>query len=201
MGSTIELWIDQLLEITQLDGTLILLITIPLAIIQGFLGVFPFATLIVLHISAVGLALGLVFSWLTGTLSALIVFLGCRFFFSKPFNRRWGARLQKYEKWQNYMDKYGIWTIIFLRTLPIMPNNLISFMSAISQIKLRSYIWSSILGNLSHIWLFGLISSSIIMPETDVSFLLITYIIFCLTLTGIFVAKLKLGKASKRGGF
>lgn len=189
MEHIIDRWINWLLDVTQLDGLSIIIITLPLAIIQGFLGIFPFATLIVLHISVLGLGSGLFFSWMTGTLAAIVVYLVCKSFFFDWFNRKWGHRIQRYERWQHYMDMYGVWAIIFLRTLPIMPNNLISFMSAISPIKLSSYIWSSILGNLSHIWLFGLISSSIIMPDTNLWVLLLLYIVFCLILIAIFIVK------------
>ncbi|GIP35218.1 TVP38/TMEM64 family protein [Paenibacillus sp. J2TS4] len=189
MQATIEQWIEWLLEVTQLEGYSILLITAPLAVIQGFFGFFPFATLIVLHLTAFGLGQGLLASWMVGTLASVVVFSVCRYFFFDWFNRRWGKKLQKYEKWQYYMDTYGVWVIIFLRTLPIMPNNLISFMSAISPIKLSAYLWSSLIGNLSHIWLVGLIGSSIVMPELDVKKHLLFYAKFCLVLIIIFIAR------------
>lgn len=189
MEAMIDQWMDWLIKSLGLEGLSIVLVTSLLAIIQGFLGIFPFATLIVMHISILGLGWGLLVSWMVGTLAAIVVFLVCRYFFYEWFNRRWGERLKRYEKWQNYMDKYGVWTVILLRTLPIMPNNLVSFMSALSPIKLSSYIWSSIIGNLSHIWLFGIISSSLIMPDMDIRKLSFSYAAFCLILLTIFVAK------------
>lgn len=188
MDEIIERAIDWLLELTQLDGYSILLLTLPLAIIQGFLGLFPFATLIMLHISILGIKGGLLTSWLTGTVAAVIVFLCCRYLFFGKLNRKWNERLMKYEKWQRYMALYGIWTVIFLRTLPIMPNNLISFMSAMSPLSIKAYIVSSVLGNLSHIWLFGIISSSIVFPDTNIQLLIYSYILFCIILTFLFAA-------------
>ena len=178
--------IDWLLNFTGLEGISIILLTTVLAIIQGLLGFYPFATLIVLHISILGLKVGLMASWFVGSVASIVVFLICRYFFYEWFNRRWGRRLVRYEKWQHGMDKYGAWSIIFLRTLPIMPNNLISFMSALSPIKSSTYTWASIVGTLSHIWLFGIISSSIIMPDVDIKNLTISYILFCIVLVVIF---------------
>jgi uncharacterized membrane protein YdjX (TVP38/TMEM64 family) len=189
LGAHINDWIDWLLKATHLEGLSILLVTIPLAVIQGFLGIFPFATLIMLHISILGLAEGLFASWLAGSVAAIVVYLICRYFFSEWFNRKWLKRMQRYEKWQKYFNMHGVWAIILLRTLPIMPNNLISFMSAVSSIKTSSYIWSSLLGNLSHIWLFGIISSSIVKPSLDIRLLIGSYAVFCVTLIAIFIAQ------------
>jgi len=178
---------DWLLNFTGLEGVSIILLTLILAIIQNFLGIFPFATLIVLHISILGLKAGLMASWLVGTVAAIVVFIICKYFFRDWFNRRWGKRLERYGKWQHGIDKYGAWAIILLRTIPIIPNNIIAFMSAVSPIKLSAYTWSSIVGTLSHIWLFGIISSSLIMPDMDLGKLTMSYIIFCIVLIMIFV--------------
>ncbi len=188
MTNLMDQAIEWLLNFTGLEGISIIFLTTMLAIIQGILGVFPFATLIVLHISILGLTFGLMASWLVGSVAAIFVFTICRFFFYDWFNRRWGKRLERYEKWQHGMDKYGGWSIIFLRTIPVMPNNLISFMSALSPIKSSTYAWASIVGTLSHIWLFGIISSSIIMPDMNIKSLTMTYILFCIVLISIFIA-------------
>jgi uncharacterized membrane protein YdjX (TVP38/TMEM64 family) len=187
MTNMIDQAMDWLLNFTGLEGVSIILLTLILAIIQNFLGIFPFATLIVLHISILGLKAGLMASWLVGTVAAIVVFIICKYFFRDWFNRRWGKRLERYGKWQHGIDKYGAWAIILLRTIPIIPNNIIAFMSAVSPIKLSAYTWSSIVGTLSHIWLFGIISSSLIMPDMDLRKLTMSYIIFCVVLVMIFV--------------
>ncbi|WP_438347887.1 TVP38/TMEM64 family protein [Paenibacillus sp. FA6] len=187
MTNMIDQAIDWLLNFTGLEGIAIILLTIILAIIQNFLGIFPFATLIVLHISILGVKVGLMASWLVGSVAAIVVFVICKYFFHDWFNQRWGKRLKRYEKWQYGFDKYGAWAIIFLRTLPIMPNNIIAFMSALSPIKVSTYTWSSIVGTLSHIWLFGIISSSLIFPDMDLRKLIVSYVIFCIALIVIFV--------------
>ena len=187
MTNMIDQAIDWLLNFTGLEGIAIILLTLILAIIQNFLGIFPFATLIVLHISILGVKAGLMASWLVGSVAAIVVFIICKYFFHDWFNQRWGKRLKKYEKWQYSFDKYGAWAIILLRTLPVMPNNIIAFMSALSPIKVSTYTWSSIVGTLSHIWLFGIISSSLIFPDMDLRKLIISYVIFCIALIMTFV--------------
>ncbi len=199
MGDWLNAWIEQAVLQTGLTGASIMALTIPLAIIQGFLGLFPFVVVITIHISSLGVVNGLLASWLAGTLSAIVVYVVCKFLFAGWFHRKWGHKLERYEKWQRLFDQYGIWTIILLRTLPIMPNNLISFMAAVSPIRISAYIWSSILGKLSHIWLIGIISSSILFPDTETWQLVVSYVIFCVLLLAVFFwLRFRPGRAASR---
>ena len=189
MSGQINEWIDLLFETTGLEGYWILLITIPLGIIQGLFGFFPFATLIMLQISILGIYNGLLSSWLVGTVSALVVYVLCKYVFADWFNKRWLSRMKKYDKRMHQIQLYGGWAIIFLRTIPIMPNNLISFVSGVTKMKPFTYLWSNILGNLSHIWLFGIISAAILFPNLDVRLLIATYIVFCILLITVFIVR------------
>ncbi|MBW4839728.1 MAG: VTT domain-containing protein [Paenibacillaceae bacterium] len=196
-------WIKQLtdwfLETTHLGGYSILLLTIPLAVVQGIFGFFPFATIVMLHISLLGIMNGLLASWISGTAAGMIVYLMCGYFFADWFNRKWMGKLQKYGKWQKGLDRYGVWAVIFLRTVPIMPNNLISFMSAISNLKLSSYTWSNLIGNLSSIWLFGILSASIVFPGVNLRELILSYAVFLLVLGIAFVVRSRNISNKKRG--
>lgn len=196
-------WIKQLtdwfLETTHLGGFSILLFTIPLAVVQGVFGFFPFATIVMLHISLLGIMNGLLASWIAGTAAGMVVYLMCRYFFAEWFNRKWMGKLQKYEKWQKGLDRYGVWAVIFLRTVPIMPNNLISFMSAISNLNLGSYTWSNLVGNLSSIWLFGILSASIVFPGLNLRDLILSYAGFLLALGIAFVVRNRAISNNKSG--
>lgn len=196
-------WIKQLtdwfLETTHLGGFSILLFTIPLAVVQGVFGFFPFATIVMLHISLLGIMNGLLASSIAGTAAGMVVYLMCRYFFAEWFNRKWMGKLQKYEKWQKGLDRYGVWAVIFLRTVPIMPNNLISFMSAISNLKLGSYTWSNLVGNLSSIWLFGILSASIVFPGLNLRDLILSYAGFLLALGIAFVVRNRAISNNKSG--
>lgn len=189
MNQWIEQFTNWLLNVTQLRGYAILLITIPLALIQGLFGFFPFATIVMLSISVLGVVNGLIASWIAGTAAGMIVYLLCGYFFSDWFNRKWLHRLKKYEKWQNSLDRYGVWAVIFLRTVPIMPNNLISFMSAVSKMKTISYAWSNLIGNLSSIWMFGILSASVVFPNLDLRILIFSYVIFIGALVIVFLIR------------
>jgi uncharacterized membrane protein YdjX (TVP38/TMEM64 family) len=185
-------WIEALLAKTSLSGFYVLIVTFPLTLVQGILGIFPFTLLIVLNISAMGLVNGLITSWISSIIVANIVFYGCRSFFSEWFNKKIKRKEGRYEKWQQYFETYGIWTLILLRTLPVFPNNVISLMAALSSMKSFAFFISSVVGNLSQIWLYGIISSSIIMPEQDSGLLIWSYVAFCVALLILFGFRQKL---------
>lgn len=186
MFNRINMWIDALVAASGLAGPSILLLTIPLAIVQGLFGVFPFATIILIHITTLGVAGGLMASWLAGTVAALGVYLLFRYFFNGKVERYFQAKMGRYERYQSALDQYGGWTVILLRTIPIMPNNLISFMSAVAPVRFIPYFWSSLVGNLSHIWMFGILSASIIFPGMDLRILILSYAVFLVVLGLVF---------------
>jgi uncharacterized membrane protein YdjX (TVP38/TMEM64 family) len=189
MAGQINEWIDLLVEMTGLEGYAILLITLPLGIIQGLFGIFPFATLIMMQVLLLGISGGLFASWLVGTVSAFVVYVLCKYVLADWFNRRWLSKIDKYNKRMDQVQVYGGWAIIFLRTIPVMPNNLISFLGAVTNMKMTTYLWSNMIGNLSHIWLFGIISAAILFPQMDVRFLITSYIGFCLVLITVFIVR------------
>jgi uncharacterized membrane protein YdjX (TVP38/TMEM64 family) len=182
----LDKWIEALFASASLTGFYALIITFPLALVQGILGIFPFTILLLLNISAMGLVNGLLMSWISSIIVSNIVFYCCRSFFSDWFIRKINKKEGRYEKWQKYFELYGVWTLILLRTLPIVPNNVISLMASVSSIKSSAYFISTVVGNLSQIWLYGIISSSILMPNQDSTLLIGFYIAFCILLIIVF---------------
>lgn len=191
--------IDGLLNSLQLNGYSILLVTLPLAIIQAFIGVYPFAALVMLHISALGMVSGLLVSWAVGIAATVVVYLVFAYFFSDWFHNRWLNRLSKYQKIQKHLDHYGVWTLIILRTIPVMPNNLVSFMASLSKIRFSGYVWSSVWGMLSHIWLLGILSSAVMMPDMNVGLIIWTYVGFWLIFAAFFATKQYIFMKRNRG--
>jgi uncharacterized membrane protein YdjX (TVP38/TMEM64 family) len=189
MTETINTWIDWLLQTLGLSGPSILFVTIPLALLQSILGFFPFVILIVLHVSVFNVIGGMLISWLACNLGGILMYFLIRRYLYNWFDRKWRSKLKRYDKWQRYLDRYGIWTLVLLRTIPIIPNNVINFMSAVSPIKASSFIWGTVLGNLSYIWLFGTIGSTLIVPREEWNGYLTWYAAFIAILIGIFVRR------------
>ncbi len=189
MTETINTWIDWLLQTLGLSGPSILFVTIPLALWQSILGFFPFVILIVLHVSVFNVIGGMLISWLACNLGGILMYFLIRRYLYNWFDRKWRSKLKRYDKWQRYLDRYGIWTLVLLRTIPIIPNNVINFMSAVSPIKASSFIWGTVLGNLSYIWLFGAIGSSLVVSREDWNGYITWYAVFISILIGIFIRR------------
>lgn len=194
-----EEFVDWLVGWTQLGGYSILLVTFPLAIVQSFIGIYPFAALVLLNVSAVGLAEGLLTSWLMGILGTILAYLACKKWLSNWIRSKWLNKLKRYEKVERYMDRYGIWTLIVLRLLPIMPNNLISFMASLSSISFTKYCWSSVWGLLLHIGFVGLLSSAVFFPDIPIWQPAVAFSALCLGLIAVFVCQ-QWVFAAKRAG-
>jgi uncharacterized membrane protein YdjX (TVP38/TMEM64 family) len=54
-----------------------------------------------------------------------------------------------------------MWGLIALHHIPVLPGNLLSLMGALSPISVRAYVWSSVWGNLSMVWLFALVTAGV----------------------------------------
>ncbi|MNO12149.1 SNARE associated Golgi protein [compost metagenome] len=189
MTETINAWIDWLLQSLGLSGPYILFATIPLAVLQSLFGFFPLAVLIVLHVSVFNVIGGMVVSWVACNIGTVLTYFLFRRFLFDWFDRKWRSKLKRYDKWQRYLDRYGIWTLVLLRTVPIMPSNIITFMSAVSPIKVSAVIWGTVLGNLSYIWLFGTISSTLVVSREEWNGFLTWYGVFVVILIGIFIRR------------
>ncbi|MBD2848222.1 TVP38/TMEM64 family protein [Paenibacillus sp. IB182496] len=186
-------WIDQAIErlvaSAGLDGYMLLLLTTPLSIVQGIVTFFPFATLMLLHVATFGVVEGLLVSWLLGTLASIVCFWLSRSLLQPWFMHRFGERLAKYDKWQRHMDHYGVWVVILLRSIPIVPSNIISIMAAISPLHWRAYLWSTTIGTFSQVWLFALLGSSLLDPDSDTFMIWAAYAGFCFLLLVLFLVR------------
>ncbi|MGD9678449.1 MAG: TVP38/TMEM64 family protein [Vulcanibacillus sp.] len=177
------------IDIRQEYGYSLLLFTIPLSILQGVLTFFPIITIITFHILIFGLTEGMLFSFIGSFLGSILCFILGRYLFQDWSNKLWQKRKAKYQKWETYFKQYGMWTIILLRTVPLMPSNMISLMAALSPINFRSYLWSSIYGNISMVWLFSIFSLSLTLDEA--SPITIGYITYLIVLLVIFLYQRK----------
>lgn len=169
-----ELFIEEIQEAVSYE---VLWVTLPLHILQGVVTIFPFITLLIVHLLVFGFWEALVFSWIGSMLGSIVCFYLGRFFFHDYFQKIWQKNYTRYQKWIQWADQYGMWGLILLRHIPVLPSNLISLIGAFSPIRQGTYIWSSILGNLSMVWLYSLFSYGVSLPS-GFSFYLWGYIVF-----------------------
>lgn len=163
-------------------GYRLLLFTLPLSILQSIFTLFPFVTIVLIHVLTFGLWEGLMYSWIGSSLGAISCFILGRYFFQDYSRKIWAKKQDQYEKWVHIVNLYGLWGVVFLRSIPIIPSNIISLMAAFSPMKLNIYIWSTVIGNISMVWLFGVFSDAIIFADETTRILLGFYILFVVLL-------------------
>lgn len=94
-----------------------------------------------------GFKYGLLYTVIGGILSAVFVF-----YLSRILGSSFTEKILKHEKlkrFDEYSDKIidsGIWTLIVLRIMPIMPFNVLNLLMGISKIKIRDYLLGTIIG-------------------------------------------------------
>lgn len=180
--------------ITEGTSYEILLITIPLFILQGVISVFPFITLLLIHIHVFGFWEGLLFTWIGSFLGAITCFYLGRFFAFDYFEKMWENNFERYKKWIQLSEKYGLWGIVILRHVPILPSNIISLIGAFSPMKQGAYIISSVIGNLSMAWLYTLVVKGFITTQNIQSPYVFGYIIFAMLVIISFYIHVKKSK-------
>lgn len=198
MQEWIDALIERLISMTGLNGYSLLVVTFPMALIQGTVTIFPFATLLLLHISAFGWFEGMMVSWAAGTLASIACFYLSRTMLSGWIDRRFGERLLKYHSWQRRMNHYGVWVVILLRSLPFVPGNIVSIMASISPLRPLAYIWSTTVGMFSQVWLFMLLTAEVIFPEREIKPMWLAYFTFCGVLVLILIVVLLLDRQQEQ---
>ncbi|MBB5174481.1 TVP38/TMEM64 family protein [Texcoconibacillus texcoconensis] len=176
-------------NISYFTGTLheqygynVLWLTIPLMVIQGIFTLFPIILVVMIHALVFGFYEGFLYSFIGTFFGAMICFILSRYLFSEWARLFWEKKRDKYTKPINLMEKYGVFFIVVLRNVSFMPSNLISISAALSPISFSSYFWSSVIGNLSMVWMLSLLSAPMTVTRAEWGYLLVGYIVFALSI-------------------
>lgn len=190
-------WITQLREedvtdFTEIVGDLgygVLWITIPLMMIQNIITIFPILLLIMLHFISFGMIQGFLFSFIGTTLGTILCFWLARSISEKWINHFWQKQEKKLSYILNLISSYGVLMIVLLRSIPIMPSNLISIAAAVSPMRIKPYLLSTVIGNISMIWLLSLLSSFLWIEGNLYVSYLIGYLLFSVITIGFYVIR------------
>lgn len=99
------------------------------------------------------MALGFLLPFLPAMLIGMVVnllgvmatFYMVRFAFSASFQKKFGSK-KLIKRINKRIDKYGLWTVVFSRSIYIIPTNLINFSFPLSRIHTRAYFLGTLLG-------------------------------------------------------
>jgi uncharacterized membrane protein YdjX (TVP38/TMEM64 family) len=96
---------------------------------------------------------GLLYTFVGGLISAIIVFSFCRKLGREEVeNILKNKYLKKLDEYNKKLAENGVWDLTVLRILPVMPFNVLNILMGISSIKTKDYILGTITGSMpSHI--------------------------------------------------
>ncbi len=136
------------------------IVYVTLNVIRPFT-LFPISVLSLAGGLAFGVVWGTVYTVFSATIGAVL-----SFYIAKQLGGRWLKKRtdspSRIEKWQNQLKEKGFVYILLLRVIPILNFDLVSYVAGISRLKLRSYIFATILGVLPGTLAYNLLGDSFI---------------------------------------
>lgn len=152
--------LETLEEIMNTYKTFGPLIGILLPMLEAFLPFLPLVVFIVANVTAYGLLLGFILSWVGSVLGAYIVFL---------FVRRFGrARILKFitrhkriSRLIHWVERNGFGPLFLLLCFPFTPSALVNVVAGLSNIRKSTYLMAVILGKFIMIFIVSFIGSDI----------------------------------------
>ncbi|MBD3300350.1 MAG: NAD(P)-binding protein, partial [Candidatus Moranbacteria bacterium] len=104
---------------------------------------------------------------------------------------RWN---NKFDQYDDRLKKHGFLTMLFLRITPIFPFNVLNYLAGLTKIRLRDYLWATLIGMIPGIFAFTYLGSGLIeFSPKSLSISLLLFLI--LALIGYLIQKTRrLGK-------
>lgn len=87
----------------------------------------------------------LLICWTVNMLAVMATFYMVRFTFTAYFQKRYGKK-RLIMHMNSRIQKYGMWTVVFSRSIYIIPTNMINFSFPLSRIPIRSYFLGTLVG-------------------------------------------------------
>lgn len=169
-------------------GWVLVLITIPLMVAQNVFTIFPIIIVILIHIFAFGFFQGFLFSLAGTTLGAGFCFLLARSWSEEKLKQFWSSQRPFWKKLAVNIDKHSIPAMVLLRSIPIMPSNVISVAAAVTPIKFSKYMIATLLGNMSMIWILSLMFFPVWQSGSEsFSLIVVSYSIFLIVTAAAYI--------------
>ncbi|WP_138860052.1 TVP38/TMEM64 family protein [Exiguobacterium mexicanum] len=155
MLTSLQQWIIQLIEwLQELPGG-------PWAGLGApfFEAIFPFLPLVLIisaNAATYGFLLGTLLSWVGSLLGTILVFTAVRYVFRKPMTR-WLEKHKQGVYWLERINHMSPISLGFLYSLPFIPVSLITYLLALIQMPLRTFIMAAGFGKLLVVLIFSVI--------------------------------------------
>jgi len=92
-----------------------------------------------------GLFYGFLFAWLATLAGLIVTFISIRYLFKEKFEKKFGKK-EIVEKLNQQIEKRGIFIVIFLRAIYIVPSSILNYSFGFTKIKTITYLLGSAIG-------------------------------------------------------
>lgn len=184
-----KVWMDLLEKIAELGP----IAGILLIMTEAFIPILPLSVFVAINVMVYGFWKGYLYSWIGNVLASVLLFLIIRRYGTSRFRKmiRSSKKINNIFVW---IQKQGFIPIFILLSFPFTPSCLICGLSALAEIKCKTFIYSIIFGKLIMILSLSFIGYNISeflnQPIKSVALIL-------LTLSVSFIAKLIINRYEK----
>ncbi|PIW50691.1 hypothetical protein COW20_01955 [bacterium (Candidatus Blackallbacteria) CG13_big_fil_rev_8_21_14_2_50_49_14] len=141
------------------------LVFMGLFVVSMLLMVIPYSLMCGVGALLFGVAWGTLWSVLGGTLAALAVYGASRIVGQKMIRKQTGN--PRWENLNRRLEKDGFYYLLLMRTIAILPFNLLNFACAFTAIKLRHFIFANLIGLIPFSFICGY--GTTILLDTKIS--------------------------------
>lgn len=157
-----------------------------LILLESIIPALPLAVFITLNMSAFGLIIGILISWLSTCLGCYLSYLLFSFL-SDKWIKNYLQKKTKIKKLVDRMKKIEFSNLVIILALPFTPAFAINIAAGIVGISKKKYLISLLIGKLFMVVFWGCVGKSLIESITDISTLII---ISLFILMAFFISKL-----------
>ena len=167
-----------------------------------YIRLFTFVPLTLFPDSVLAIAGGMCFGVMGGALCTMIgaIFGGTlAFFISRTLGKGFAKKFSNNEmqKISTKIQEQGFLIVLFLRLIPLFPLDLISYSAGLSKIKLKDFIFATVIGTIPGILIFSNIGDKAMNPGSADFYISIGFLLLLLAASVIVKKKTNLFKTKK----
>lgn len=173
--SSLDFWL-QFIELFRDFGPVA---PIFLAMIEGLIPALPLVAIVTFNITAHGLVLGFLYSWIGSVLGCFIVFTFFRFIVKKYLSK-WIKNHHRIQKGLAWVASVNYKILFILALLPFTPSSFLNIVFGLSDFDLRLYFKTIMLAKIGMIISLSLFGSSVVYSFENPYFLILAALILLL---------------------
>jgi uncharacterized membrane protein YdjX (TVP38/TMEM64 family) len=156
-----------------------------LAKILGCLLMLPATPLTILSGVILGPYYGALVSVIGNTIGATFAFLLGRYFLQGFVKKYFLSKYPSINKYEEKLFKDGFLTVLFLRLVPLFPFNILNYVLALTEVKLKDYVLATMIGIIPGTIAYTLLAESLVMINYFEILIAIILIIFLILLSRV----------------